>query len=484
MNASKPDQERTRRLALRTNRVASLIGRLLWRLWAEARATPGWPVRASRVASVVGACSSDRDLLPSRTPSRCPSGSSPALTLFALYAPSGAPRGQCAKGGHPFGCTLGVHPGCAPWMCPEEGRDRGPPARRSARGQYVVADLVLLQVHQRAGQHPLLVHAAWVEAESPTQPARTLAFMNVAVQPEQRPEGLDRLEHRLTADGHQRSAGVGRPQVLRQLRGLVQAAPVRRHVKGEDGVGRILDLADDGFDPPAQRLVQLFAVGLPRRRIRPAGAGHLVMLVEGDDLPFDRVHRTRGGDGVVDFEDVVVSRADVTADARPIEAVVGIGHPALQRLQGLLLEELVRPTRRLRYLLYLFRGGEVGIVATILDGLDHPLDLVGPVQHLLLLEQGPFVLAAGLGDDRDDGLAGHVAAQDEELHVIELGGADEFLPTDFRPVDVGGEEEADQGWPFTRALRGEKVVSVGMKVELTASWCVRFRVAAPRADCP
>jgi len=43
---------------------------------------------------------------------------------FGLYAPSGAPRGQTAKGGHPFGCTLGVHLGCAPLVCPEVGRDR------------------------------------------------------------------------------------------------------------------------------------------------------------------------------------------------------------------------------------------------------------------------------------------------------------------------------------------------------------------------
>ena len=63
------------------------------------------------------------------------------------------------------------------------------------------------------------------------------------------------------------------------------------------------------------------------------------------------------------------------------------------------------------------------------------LELVRDVEH---------VVAPLLGrrlHDRDDGLAGHVAAEDEDVGLVVRGRVDELAPADLRTMDVRGEEE-------------------------------------------
>ncbi len=48
--------------------------------------------------------------------------------------------------------------------------------------------------------------------------------------------------------------------------------------------------------------------------------------------------------------------------------------------------------------------------------------------------------AIGLFGDGNDGLAGQVAAEHENVGAVELGAVDEFLEADIRAVEVGGEE--------------------------------------------
>jgi len=61
------------------------------------------------------------------------------------------------------------------------------------------------------------------------------------------------------------------------------------------------------------------------------------------------------------------------------------------------------------------------------------------MQDAFLLQQGDFEVVVALGNNGDDGLAGHVAAQDQGIHIIELAGGEELLPTDLGAVHVRGE---------------------------------------------
>jgi hypothetical protein len=58
-----------------------------------------------------------------------------------------------------------------------------------------------------------------------------------------------------------------------------------------------------------------------------------------------------------------------------------------------------------------------------------------------LIQQGDLIALAALGDDGDDCLASHVAAQDEYIDFVKFARADKFLPTDFRTVHVRGKKE-------------------------------------------
>jgi len=44
-------------------------------------------------------------------------------------------------------------------------------------------------------------------------------------------------------------------------------------------------------------------------------------------------------------------------------------------------------------------------------------------------------------DDRDNRLARHVSAADEDLSLVELGGVEEFAPAHLRAMEVGGEKD-------------------------------------------
>ena len=63
------------------------------------------------------------------------------------------------------------------------------------------------------------------------------------------------------------------------------------------------------------------------------------------DLAFHAAHTFRGSNDRVDLEDIVIARADKTADARPAQFRVRILHPTLHGFHHLLEEELIRFSR-------------------------------------------------------------------------------------------------------------------------------------------
>ena len=54
-----------------------------------------------------------------------------------------------------------------------------------------------------------------------------------------------------------------------------------------------------------------------------------------------------------------------------------------------------------------------------------------------------------VGDDRDHRLAGHVAAHDQHVGLVELAGVEELAPAHLGAVDVRGEEDPHQLCPIS-----------------------------------
>src|SRR5947209_5893590 len=68
--------------------------------------------------------------------------------------------------------------------------------------------------------------------------------------------------------------------------------------------------------------------------------------------------------------------------------------------------------------------------------------LACPVEMLGLAHQMRSISAIGLADDWDSQLTDNIAAHDQDVGFIELGGVDEFPKDSLRPVKVRREEEA------------------------------------------
>src|SRR4029453_16328912 len=80
-----------------------------------------------------------------------------------------------------------------------------------------------------------------------------------------------------------------------------------------------------------------------------------------------------------------------------------------------------------------------GVVAAIDDLLLDRLDLSLRLEDLVVLLEGRLPLSVAL-DDGDDGLAGDVAAQDEDVRLVERPGVQELPPADLGAVDASGVE--------------------------------------------
>src|SRR3954453_2903415 len=299
----------------------------------------------------------------------------------------------------------------------------------TARQNEALDLLLAVEVDDRSQQLPLLVGAPRVDAQRAAQPGRAARLVDVAVQRQRRLQALDRLAHRRRARGDRRVPRVGQVHLRGQLRRVVQAGAVGRAVQAEDRpLRRGGELLGDPRDALREHRLVLLAVGIPRRAVRPAGRRQLEAAVDVDDLALGELHELGLADDVVDLELVVVAGADEAGDALAGELLVGQAHPALDRLEHVLLEERVPARLVLGELADLVGRGAERVVAAADYGLLKRLDRLLALELLAVLEQRRVPAPAAVVDDRHERLAGHVAAEDHDVGVVVRARVQELAP--------------------------------------------------------
>ena len=196
---------------------------------------------------------------------------------------------------------------------------------------------------------------------------------------------------------------------------------------------------DERVDPFAQLGLFQLAVGVPRRRVGPA-RGDEREAVKRDRVGLAEGDEARRVDDRIDLEHVVVRRRHDAAHLGDREALVGECHPALDPAQHLVLEPRIHQGRVGRPRLELRVRHANRVVAPVADPLLDRADLVLGRELLALSLEG-HLPAPAMVDDRHHGLAGHVAAHDQDIGLVEGAGIEELAPADLGPVDVGREED-------------------------------------------
>ena len=82
----------------------------------------------------------------------------------------------------------------------------------------------------------------------------------------------------------------------------------------------------------------------------------------------------------------------------------------LHRLKRLFNEELIRAAGRCQDFTNLVGIGKIRVIAAVLDGRNHLIDLFLRFKDRLGVQQCDFIFSAALCNDRDDGLTGHIPA--------------------------------------------------------------------------
>ena len=210
----------------------------------------------------------------------------------------------------------------------------------------------------------------------------------------------------------------------------------------EDALPGILQSGQHRVEARLKQLLALLAIRVPGGDVAPAGADHLVILIQLNHHAFDQLNLFGRPHQVIQLEHVIVARRDVAADPGPGQFLVGVGQPLPRVLQHFRMENLVDAVGMRAQFGDFVRRGAVGIVAAAGDLLGHVIHFGLAVQHEVLLQQDRLPGLAALVDDRDDGLARHVAAQDQHLGLVKLPGTDELFPADVRAVNVRRKENS------------------------------------------
>src|SRR5919202_2742134 len=427
MNASNVAHERTRPVALRTNRSRVLVAALV--------APPPIP----NVAIAAPLCPRGRRPFPHLLPAR----PRPGVCYTPLLRPPDGPTDQ-----HVAGSACGNRSPISYELI------AGRWARLAlmsvlTRGERVIDDLAAVEVNQGAQEGALLIRAPRVDAQRPSDPALAPPLVNVAEEGQRRLMPLDGRAHRRAAALLQHVSRVLGAHLLVELGRLVQPAAVRRTMQVEDAAVHRGHLGGHRLDLAAQVVLVQLTVGLPGRAVGPSGADHADVVVEVDDPPLGQADAARLAQHVVHREDVVVARAHVTLHAGAGQPGIGILHPGPDALHHTLGEEVVHT------LGMLLKRGELvlvqahRVVALAGDRLLHGRGLVLAPQYGDLVHELTALVAARVPHEGHDGLARHIAAQHEHMGAVEFGARDELLPADVGAMHVGGEENAQHpGLPF------------------------------------
>src|SRR5215203_3867723 len=254
-------------------------------------------------------------------------------------------------------------------------------------GEYEPLDfLAAVEVDDGPEQLSLLVGASGVDAKRAPDARVALRLVDVTVQRQARLSLLYCLPHRLRADRYDRAPAMLGAHVLVYLGGVVEPGFERRAVEVVDRLlcrGR--HLRGHLPQPLGEVLLVLLAVGVPGRALRPPGRDHLE-VAELDDLALGEPYALGGGDDLIDLELVIVAWADEALDVGAFELLVGHLHPALDRPQHLLVEELIAQILIRLELAHLVRVGAERVVAAPLDRVLELLYLVFALEFPPVLE--------------------------------------------------------------------------------------------------
>src|SRR5450756_1821165 len=312
----------------------------------------------------------------------------------------------------------------------------------SSHRQPVALQLLLaVELDDAPGERALDVRAPRVDGQRAPDTHGGTALVDVPVEREDR---LDLFDH--LPDGRRaHMSGVlplYRERLPVDLRRHVELRVVRRRVKAQDeALGTHRDLRHDPLDARLERRLVLLPWRVPRREVRPAARGELVALRQVDDVALAELDLRRGGEQPVDVGAVVVAGAHDAAHAGADQTLVGPGDPVLDGAAHLLMKELVELVGVARELVSLFGSHDRRVVAMVADRALIERQRVGTVEIVADVLHVIGVLATAVVDDRDDRLARHVAAKDEDVGVVVLAGVDELTPAGLRAVHVRGEEE-------------------------------------------
>src|SRR5215213_8695703 len=257
---------------------------------------------------------------------------------------------------------------------------------RLSAGQNEPLDfLAAVQVHHRPEQLSLLVGTARIDAQRASDAGVPLGLVDVSVQRQGRLSLLYRIPHRRRSDRYDRTPAVLGAHVLVYLGGVVESRTIGWTVEVVDRpLWRGRHLRSHLLKPFGEILLVLLAVGVPGRAVRPPGRDHLE-IAELDDLALGEPHALGGGDDLIDLELVIVAWADEALDVGAFELLVGHLHPALNRPQHLLVEELIAQILVRLELAHLVRVGAERVVAA-------PLDRVLELFYLVFALEFPPVL--------------------------------------------------------------------------------------------
>src|SRR5712671_3701272 len=185
-------------------------------------------------------------------------------------------------------------------------------------------------------------------------------------------------------------------------------------------------------------------MAVPRGDVGIAPADHLVLIVEPDrlalrvDPPWCRV------ENLAEDRRIVVPQHEVERPPIGPKALVSEGEPARQTLAHKVEEELVQCPVGLASL-ELARLGAIRVVAVILDELLERDQLRSVLDVVLRPDERARPSAAGLVDDRLDGLAGDVSAQDEDVRLVDRPGVDELAEAFAGAMQVADKIELRPG---------------------------------------
>ena len=291
---------------------------------------------------------------------------------------------------------------------------------------------------------------ASIHAERVADPPLAARFVDVPVDPEDRPEGLDRRADPRRPDRapHQVAGRHLRPEIRRQEWRRVEARVVRRDVGHHHRLPRVANILEQGRKPVEELLLGEFARRVPRRRRGPPHADQLMPRRQVDDLLIDVSTVGRGIEQWIDVAVVIIPGHQIDRHAGAIEPIGSQRHPLLDPTGDPLIE-VPAHDRWVRFHLRPFVGRDADcVVAEVGDrALERDQLLLAP-GHTPLAEhvRRPGLAAFLAPDDRDERLAGQVAGDQRCVDLVDVctHRVQKLAPRALGGVEIAADVDAER----------------------------------------